>query len=408
MKKSILLIAALLMCASVFGQDPTRLNTSTPAQMGMDPVRLGRVDQVINQAIIDSIVPGAVICVVRKDKIVYLKAYGNKSVYPKVEKMDVNTVFDLASCSKVVGTATSIMQLVEAGQLRLTDRVDMYIPDFQPYVDPETGKKTHITIQDLLTHTSGLPSYVQPAVIEKQYGNTNPESLIDWIAHCKRMYKPKTGHDYSCLNFITLQNVLQNITHTSLSDYAQRNVFDRLGMKYTTYSPKAQNKEEIMKRVAPTEMQPDGKCLLGEVHDPLARVIGKGNSGNAGVFSCAQDLAVFAAAYMNGGAYDDKRILGEMTVKAMTRVPENVKQFGRSLGWDNFSDYSSNLGNLFTPEVTFGHTGYTGTSIAIDPESKTAVILLAHRVHPKDKGSVVRMRALVANIVAGSVVKSVK
>lgn len=408
MKKIITLFAAVAVCFSAYAQQPQRLDNALPAQMGMDPVRLARVDQPINQAITDSIIPGAVIAVVRKNKIVYLKAYGNKSVYPKTEKMTTNTVFDLASCSKSVGTAISIMQLVEAGQLRLTDRVDMYVPGFKPYIDSTTGKKTDIRIVDLMTHTSGLPPYVNPSVIYAKYGNYEPASLIDWIANCKRDFKPCTDFQYSCLNYITLQNVLQNITKQKLCDYAQRNVFDKLGMEHTTYSPAAQKKEQIMKLVAPTEKQPDGSVLKGVVHDPLARVIGKGNSGNAGVFSSAEDLALLAAALMNGGEFGEQRILGEMTVDAMIRVPDEVKQFGRSLGWDNGSVYGSNLGNLFTPGVTYGHTGYTGTSIVIDPVSKTAVILLAHRVHPADKGSVVRLRALVANIVAGSIVKNIK
>ncbi|MCI1719748.1 MAG: beta-lactamase family protein [Bacteroidales bacterium] len=407
MKKILFLVISLFLVTFSFAQ-PQRLDMSTPAQMGMDPVRLSRVDQAINQAINDTIIPGAVIAVVRKNKIVYLKAYGYKSIYPKKEKMTTDVVFDLASCSKPVGTATSIMQLVEAGQLRLTDKVSMYVPGFQPYTDSTTGEKTDVRIIDLLTHSSGLPDYVNPSVIYAKYGNYNPESLIDWIAHCKKDFKPATKFRYSCLNFITLQNVLQNITKQSLCDYAQRNVFDKLGMEHTTYSPAAQKKDEIMRLVAPTEKQPDGSVLLGVVHDPLARLIGKGNSGNAGVFSSAEDLALFAAAMMNGGEYGGRRILGDMTVKIMTTVPSGVKNLGRSLGWDNWSDYSSNLGNLFTPEVTYGHTGYTGTSIVIDPESKTAVILLANRVHPYDTGSVVRTRALVANIVAGSIVKEVK
>lgn len=407
MKRFFTLALVMLLCVVSFAQ-PQRLDTSTPAQMGMDPVRLARVDQVINQAINDTIIPGAVIAVVRKNKIVYLKAYGYKSVYPKKEAMTTNTVFDLASCSKSVGTAISMMQLLEAGQFRLTDKVSMYIQGYEPYTDTATGKKTDIRIIDLLTHTSGLPAYVNPSVIYAKYGNYNPESLIDWIAHCRKDFKPGTNFQYSCLNFITLQNVLQNITKQKLCDYAQHNVFDKLGMEHTTYSPAEQKKSDIMKLVAPTEKQPDGSVLLGVVHDPLARIIGKGNSGNAGVFSSAEDLALLAAALMNGGEYGDRRILGEMTVKTMTTVPESVRQLGRSLGWDNWSDYSSNLGNLFTPEVTYGHTGYTGTSIVIDPESKTAVILLANRVHPHDTGSLVRTRALVANIVAGSIIKEIK
>lgn len=381
----------------------TRLSRATPEQMGMDSKRLERVDEIINECIKDTVIPGAVVAIVRKDKLIYLKAFGNKRVYPSVEKMTTNTVFDLASCSKSVGTALSFMHLLETGGVRLTDKVSMYIPGFKPFIDEATGQKVDIRIIDLLTHTSGLPPYVGVGVIENKYGEANAENLLDWIKNCRRDFRPTTGFQYSCLNFITLQNILQVVTGERLCDYAQINIFDKLGLKYTTYSPAAQNKTEIMKLVAPTELQADGKCLLGEVHDPLARVCGKGNSGNAGVFSNAEDLAVICAALINGGAYAGKRILGKLTVDAMIRVPEEVAKLGRSLGWDNYSDYASNLGNLFTPYQSFGHTGYTGPSISIDPVSKVALIVLTNRCHPYDTGGLVRTRALLANVVAGAV-----
>ncbi|MBQ6311640.1 MAG: serine hydrolase [Bacteroidales bacterium] len=401
MKKLFCLGAALILSISMMAQG-TRLQKATPEEMGMSSERLAFVDDVINQAIKDTLMPGAVVCVVRQDKVVYLKAYGNKAIYPKKEKMTENTVFDIASCSKCVGTTLSFMQLIEQGKVRLIDRVDMYIPGFEPYID-EKGKPVHIRIIDLLTHTSGLPAYVNPSVIQEKYGNTNPESLLDWIAHCKREYRPAGGHIYSCLNFITLQNVLQKITGMKLQDYAQKNVFDRLGLAYTTYSPKLQKKKEVMKLVAPTEKQPDGKCLIGEVHDPLARVCGNGNSGNAGVFSNAEDLAVICAALMNGGEYGGKRILGPMTVKAMSSIPDQVRRFGRTLGWDGDVHYYT-AGDLFSPQA-YGHTGYTGPSIVIDPVTKTAVIILANRVHPYDTGNMAPVRAKVSTIVAASIVK---
>jgi CubicO group peptidase (beta-lactamase class C family) len=333
--------------------------------------------------------------------MVYLKSYGNKSVYPKVEKMDVNTVFDLASVSKPLGTAIAFMQLVEQGKIRLTDNVSMYIPGFKGYENPEGGRPTDIRIVDLLTHSSGLPPYAPAAELVAKYGSPSPEGLIEYIATCKRDFKPGTKFQYSCLNFITLQNVLQNVTGMQLQDYAKKYVFDVLGLRNTTFNPKP----EMYAKIAPTEKQADGTVILGKVHDPLARLLNGGNSGNAGLFSDAEDMAIIAAALMNGGEYNGKRILGALTVETMTRVPKDVEQLGRSLGWDNYSSYASNQGNLFHPTRTFGHTGYTGTSIIIDPVSKTAVILLANRVHPEDKGSVVRLRALVANAVAGSVVK---
>lgn len=401
MKKLFCLASALILCAAVWAQG-TRLQKATPEEMGMSSEKLALVDDVINQAITDTLIPGAVVCVVRQDKVVYLKAYGNKAIYPKKEKMTENTVFDLASCSKCVGTTLSFMQLIEQGKVRLIDRVDMYIPDFEPYVG-EDGKKVYIRVIDLLTHTSGLPAYVNPSEVEKEYGKADAESLLKWICHCKRVYKPANGHVYSCLNFITLQNILQNVTGMKLQDYAQKNVFDLLGLEYTTYSPKLQKKKEIMKLVAPTEKQPDGKCLLGEVHDPLARVCGNGNSGNAGVFSNAEDLAVVCAALMNGGEYGGMRVLSPLTVKAMITVPAEVRRFGRTLGWDGDVHYYT-AGDLFSP-ATFGHTGYTGPSIVVDPVTKTAVIILANRVHPYDTGGLARQRATVASIVASSITK---
>lgn len=399
MKQLILsILISLLFSISINGQPLQRV---TPQQAGMDPARLSQVDKVIEESVQAGEIPGAVLAVVRDGKMVYLKAYGNKSLYPATEKMTVNTIFDLASVSKPVGTAIPIMQLVERGKIRLTDNVSMYIPGFQPWIDSASGRKIEIRVIDLLTHTSGLPPYAPVQEIVEKSGAPNPDALMEWIAKCKRDFRPTTNFQYSCLNFVTLQNILQKVTGEKLMEYTKRELFDVLGMKSSAYNPSG----DLVKMVAPTERQKDGSVLLGRVHDPIANILNDGNSGNAGVFSNAEDLAILAAALMNGGEYNGKRILGKLTLETMTRVPESVKQQGRSLGWDNFSSYASNNGNLFHPEKTFGHTGYTGTSFIIDPVSKTAVILLSHRVHPEDKGSVVRLRALVANVVAGSIIK---
>ncbi|GAB1473445.1 hypothetical protein MASR2M69_08860 [Bacteroidota bacterium] len=398
MKRGLITLVAILLCSALFAQPLMRV---APEKAGMDPVRLSNVDKIINNSIEKGEVPGAVLAVVRDGKMVYLKSYGNKRVYPNVEKMDVNTIFDMASVSKPVGCAIAIMQLVEQGRMRLTDNVSMYIDGFKGYLDPENGKTIDIRIVDLLTHSSGLPPYAPAAELVAKYGSPAPKGLIEYISNCKRDFKPTTKFQYSCLNFITLQNVLQNITGMKLEEYSKKYVFDVLGMKNTCYNPS----EALYPMIAPTEKQADGSVLIGKVHDPLARLLNGGNSGNAGVFSNAEDLAILAAALMNGGEYNGKRILGALTVETMTRVPAEVANLGRSLGWDNYSSYASNNGNLFHPTKTFGHTGYTGTSMVIDPVSKTAVILLANRVHPEDKGSVVRLRALVANAVAGSVTK---
>ena len=376
----------------------TGVPAASPQSVGFDPERLALVDGVIEDAIKSEDIPGAVLAVVRHDRIAYLKAYGNRQLIPDTLPMTVETVFDLASVSKCVGTTLSIMQLVETGRLRLMDQVDQYLPGFQPWTDPETGSSVAITIEDLMTHTSGLPPYGPTQELIERYGSPNPQGLMEYICQCPRDFKPKTGYQYSCLNFITLQNVLEKITGETLASYAQENVFDRLGLQHTAYMPQG----ETLALCAPTELQEDGLPLVGQVHDPLARLLNGGNSGHAGVFANAEDLAVIAVALLNGGEVNGKRILGPLTVKAMERVPEPVAAFGRTLGWGRAGSWN---GNLFNPQTVYGHTGYTGTCMVIDPESDTAFILLANRVHPYDDGAAVSMRTRVANIVAGAIME---
>jgi len=398
MKKVSILVIFCILSVAVLAQPLKRV---APERVGLNPKTLSNVDRIIENSISTKEIPGAVLAIVKDGKMAYIKAYGNKSVYPTIQKMEINTVFDLASVSKCLGTTLSFMQLVEQGKVRLTDNVSTYIPGFKGYKDTVTGRTIDIRVIDLLTHSSGLPPYAPTAELIKKYGSPSPSGMIEYIATCKRDFKPTTKFQYSCLNFITLQNILQNVTGEKLCDYAKKNVYDVLGLTNTTYNPSG----AILDIIAPTEKQADGTVLLGKVHDPLARQLNDGNSGNAGLFSNADDMAVIAVALMNGGEYKGKRILGKLTVEAMTRVPEGYEPLGRALGWDINSSYASNLGNLFHPGKAYGHTGYTGTSFVIDPVSKVAVILLTSRVHPEDKGSVTRLRGLIANVVAGSVTK---
>ena len=419
MKKLITIAVAAVLVVPVFAQGALRLDS--PERHGMNPVKLAQVDRVINEAITAKEIPGAVLSVVRGNDIVYLKAYGNKSVVPTVEPMTTETLFDLASVSKCVGTTLAFMQLIENGYVRLTDNVDRYIPDFKPWKNPESGETVDITIRDLLSHSSGLTPYINADTFVKEYGGNNPEKMEWYIAtQVKRNFRPGTDFMYSCLNFVTLQRILERVTGEKLYEYAQRNVFDILGLTHTCYfpliySPAVSNSAELAGLCAPTEVQADGKPLVAQVHDPMARRIMGGNSGNAGVFSNAEDLSVICAAIMNGGCLVDKkgnslestRILSPATVRLMTTIPsQNDPSVGRALGWDKKSSHSGLRGDLFNPETTIMHTGYTGTSVVIDTESKTAVILLTHRVHPEDKGGVGRLRALVANIVAGSIIQN--
>ena len=366
------------------------LERALPETLGIDTRRLQLADNIINEAIKDGEIPGAVLAVVHQNKMVYLKAFGNKQVYPSTVPMQENTIFDLASVTKPVAGAISAMILVDRGKLRLTDRVSLYIPEFQD----------NIRVSDLLTHSSGLPSYAPVPYLREKYGAPCPDSLISYIANVQRRFEPRTNHQYSCLNLIVLQRIIEIVSGQNLRDFAKENIFDVLGMKNTDFAPTG----EMLKRVAPTEKLANGEVLRGIVHDPLAQVLLGGISGNAGLFSNADDLAILSAALLNKGAYNGKRILSPQGVKTMTSVPQNVAEFGRALGWDVSSAYASNQGDLLSASA-YGHTGYTGTSLVIDPELDLAIILLTNRVHPNDTGNVSRLRALVANVVAAAVVE---
>jgi CubicO group peptidase (beta-lactamase class C family) len=413
--KRILLSVAILFSVPAMAQ----LKMSSPKYHGMDPDKLAQVDRVIEEAISEKTIPGAVISVVRGNEIVYLKAFGNKSVVPTVEPMTPQTMFDLASVSKCVGTTLSFLQLIENGYVRLTDPVSRYIPGFRPWKNPDGDETVDITIRDLLTHSSGLSPYIEVDAYVKEFGENSPDSLERYIAtRVPRHFRPGTEQMYSCLNFITLQRILERVTGEKLYEYAQRHVFDPLELKHTCYfplvdQPAVADAEKLANLCAPTEVQSDGLPLAAKVHDPIARRVMGGNSGNAGVFSNAEDLSVICAAILNNGSLylkktsDGKgrvRILSPAMIRVMATVPpENDPSVGRALGWDKPRTGPGTRGDLFDPETTLAHTGYTGTSIVIDQKTKTAIILLAHRVHPYDEGSLARLRALVSNIVAGSI-----
>lgn len=375
------------------------LQRTNPKSAEMDEVRLRQVDKIINESIENEDIPGAVLAIVRYDKLVYLQAYGYKQIEPKKEKMTTNTIFDLASLTKPTATAISTMLLVERGLLSLQDEVSYYLPDFEASTD-SAGKKSLIKVIHLLTHTSGLPAYAPVDELVQKYGSPNPQGLMAHISSVKRSSSPGVVFNYSCLNFITLQAIIEKITTTDLNTFSAENIYKPLGMNNTSFTPS----NALLPFIAPTEKQKNGSFLKGEVHDPLARIMNGGISGNAGLFSSAEDMAILAAMLLNHGQHRKARIMGKLTVKNMSSVPLGYEKSGRTLGWDNNSAYSSNNGDLFSKN-TFGHTGYTGTSMIIDPENETAVILLTNRAHPLDKGSVKRLRTSIANIVAGSIIE---
>lgn len=369
----------------------------TPESAGMSSGRLSIVDDLINEAILRQDFPGAVLLVVRKGKTVWRKAYGQSQWVPEKAPMEVSKIFDMASITKPVATATSVMMLVEQGQLRLWDKVTDFVPEFAAYSDEEGQAGEDARLWHLLTHTSGLPPYTDAEDLRDIYGYPiTLESMVDHIAHLGKLNPPGEEFHYSCLGFITLSYIVKKVTGLTLDQFSREHIFDPLGMHHTFYNPQ----EEFLPLCVPTQVY-DGVPLRGVVHDPLARLLG-GVSGNAGLFSTADDLAIFARMLLNHGSLDGKRILSPLAVDRMTEVFRIADFSGRGLGWDLESDYATNQGDLFGPK-TFGHTGYTGTSLIVDPDTETIVIFLTNRVHPDDKGDIVSMRSRVANVIAGSI-----
>ena len=394
-----------------------QLKHESPEKVGMDSQRLLKADSIIEDAIKRGDIPGAVLAVVRHGKMAYLKAYGNRQVWPVVCPMTTNTIFDMASCSKAMSTAISALILCEEGKFRMLDAVNRYIPGFENWKD-EKGETSTIRIHHLMTHTSGLPAYYSPSADAKP----DPDAAIERISHMKRGFEPGKGFRYSCLNFITLQRIIETITGVSLRDFSRQHIFAPLGMNHTDYIPCAPDANGIWHNtdqpcwaalmpegedwrsiVAPTTRQTADSVLCGMVHDPLARIMNGGISGNAGLFSSAEDIAILCAMLQNEGTWNGKRILSKQTAHLLRTVPRFAEAYGRTYGWDCYSDYASCNGDLFSKQ-TYCHTGFTGTGIVIDPELDCSVILLTNAVHPDEGGSTVRLRSVVSNAVAASIV----
>ncbi len=378
---------------------PEFLPPAKPESVGMSTSRLVRLDKIIKEAIYRRDFPGAVILVARKGKVVWRKAFGLSQWIPEPKPMYASMMFDMASITKPVATATSVMILVEQGRFRLWDKVTDFVPDFSTFVDEEGEKSEDARIWHLLTHTSGLPPYTEAEEVEEKYGNPVAlESLVEHIAQLEKLNPPGEEFHYSCLGFITLSYIVKKVSGKTIAEFARENIFRPLKMDHTMYVPTG----EFIDRCVPTQVY-DGQPLRGIVHDPLARLQG-GVSGNAGLFSTADDLAVFAQMMLNKGEFHGVRILSPLAVDRMTEIYRIADFAGRGLGWDLESDYSTNQGDLFGPNA-FGHTGYTGTSLIIDPDTETIVIFLTNRVHPEDKGDIISMRSRVANVVAASILE---
>ncbi len=359
----------------------------TTATLAQDFSGAAAVDDAINEALAQKRMPGAVLIVGHNGQVIYRKAYGNRAEIPKAEPMTLDTVFDIASLTKVVATTSSLMKLFEQGKFQLNDKITQYIPEFQ-------GGKSDITIRNLFTHFSGLKPDV--ALTPTWTGYATGIRLACTTAPAG---PPGVRFVYSDINFLLLGELVHRLSGEMLNDYARANIFTPLKMDDTMYLPPA----SLLPRIAPTErLAGTDKILRGIVHDPTARDMG-GVAGDAGVFATADDLARFAQMMLNRGELDGVRLFNPLTVMKFTEPQSPPDQpILRGLGWDIDSPLSRNRGELF-PIGSFGHTGFTGTSIWIDPASQTYVILLANSVHPTQRPALSPLRSQVATIVAGSV-----
>lgn len=344
-------------------------------------------DEQIGEAVRSGLIPGAVLLVGHDGAVVYRKAYGERALIPQREPMTVDTIFDAASLTKVIATTPSLMKLFEQGKIRIDDPVTRYLPEFQ-------GGKSDIEIRDLMTHFSGLRPDLDLKPVWSGYETGIHRALID-----KPARPPGLRFVYSDINFILLGEIVHRLSGEMLSDYARENIFRPLGMNDSMFLPPA----SLIPRIAPTEIDPEtGKPLRGAVHDDTSRYMG-GVAGHAGLFTTADDLAKFAQMMIDRGALPGTgRLFNAATVEKFTSAASPADQpILRGLGWDIDSPYSSNRGELF-PIGSYGHTGFTGTSVWIDPVSRTYVILLTNVVHPHRGKSLTSFRSKVATIVAAS------
>ena len=388
-------VIAVLTLLLAVGAQAQRSAPEPPANARIDAAKLQAIDALVEQEIAQKKLPGAVVLIGRGARVLYHRAIGQRAVEPSPEPMTLNTIFDLASLTKVVATTTAMAMLIEQGKVRLNDRVSTFVPGFERY------GKGDITVRHLLTHMSGLRPDVDLADAWKGY-----DAAISLAIEEVPTSPPGTRFVYSDINFFLLGDVVRRVSTQPLEEFTRDHIFQPLGMKDTMFLPPA----SLLPRIAPTERCSElGACdartdgtkpvLRGVVHDPTARRMG-GVAGHAGLFSTASDLAVFCRMLLGGGAYRGTRLLSPLVVAKMTTPASPAEERNvRTLGWDFDSSFSANRGELL-PIGSFGHTGFTGTSLWIDPATGMYVIFLSNRVHPDGKGDVTPLRARVSTIAA--------
>ncbi len=386
------LLVLLLMAAGMFNAcaPSSRSGEAAIIDAPFSPVfrtaKFPEIDDAISQAISNGAAPGAVLWIERHGTA-YHHAYGRRAVLPQPEPMTEDTIFDAASLTKVLATTPAIMQLLEDGKLQLDAPVKTYLPEFMGL-----GRDA-VTLRHLLTHTSGLP----PGIPLRPEWSGYDAGIQRALTESPRN-PPGSRFRYSDINFILLGEIVRRVAGEGLDRFCETHIYEPLGMTNTGFLPPATRRA----RIAPTT-EINGRFLRGTVHDPTSRRMG-GIAGHAGLFTTAADVARYARMMLNGGELDGTRIFQSNTVGWMTSVqsPPSVPDARRGLGWDIDSPYAGPRGEYF-PVGSYGHTGWTGGSLWIDPFSRTFVILLSNRNHPTEDGNVIALRRRVGTLAAEAV-----
>jgi uncharacterized protein YbbC (DUF1343 family) len=372
------LVGALLMVAAV---GLTQQTTTSPNSI---EEQLLRVDPIVDEAVGSGLIPGAVLLIGHNGKLIFRKAYGSRTLLPVREPMTLDTIFDAASLTKVVATTPSVMKLFEEGKIRIDDPVTKYLPEFQ-------GGKSDITVRLLMTHFSGMPPDVD--LVPKWSGYATG---IEKALSAKPIAPPGARFIYSDINFLLMGEIVRRLSGETLAEFAHNQIFAPLGMSDTGFLPAP----SLIPRIAATEIDEEtGEPFRGVVHDPTSRYMG-GIAGHAGLFTTAADLAKYAEMMLGMGEANGTRVFSAATVKKFTEPASPADQpILRGLGWDIDSPFSSNRGELY-PIGSYGHTGFTGTSVWLDPSTDSFIIFLTNGVHLKRGNSLSSLRSRLATTIA--------
>ena len=349
-----------------------------------------RVDEIVKEELNQGTFPGAVVLVQDQNEVLFHRSYGSRAEVPEEETMETDTIFDLASLTKVVATTTLAIKLVEDGIWKLRDPLSRYVAEFD---------HSEVTLLNLLTHTSGLVPWVDLFSGKRGREDSLKKLFTDKWPVLNPVVPPGERVIYSDLNFILLGIALKRITGTDLDDLARNEIFEPLNMDNSSFNPP----DRLNERIAPTEKSSRRNTILrGEVHDENCYALG-GVSGHAGLFSTAGDLANFLSVLLNGGEFNGKRFISAGSVRLFNRNFTSKLNENRGLGWKLQGEETESAGDLLS-KTSFGHTGFTGGSIWVDPQENLGIILLTNRVHPERSRGQDRIndfRARVNNVILG-------